>query len=93
MPSDTPLPALKQFNKNQELLLFLKYYDPYEKRLNHCGLIIANIDSKIGDIVIKPFLFCENGNTVELLSNFNDIFKKTADCCQIIIFQKLYRDQ
>lgn len=100
---ESPQQSLPQFDKENEVLIFLKFYDPYSKRLNYCGSISVNIGAKLFDIVPKLnmkvdfpentelMIYRENGSTVEYLTNLNDTFKKTPDC-QIIIFQKLQHD-
>lgn len=103
LPFDAPAPQFRQFDKENEVFLFLKCYDPIEKRLNYCGSLTVNVGTKISDIlsVLRKranfpqdcplTLHRENGNTVELLTNQEEAFKKMQDC-HILIFQALVRD-
>lgn len=100
---ESPMQFLPQFDKEMEILIFLKFYDPFAKRLNYCGSMSVSIGTKVAEIIPKLnakinfqpntelLLYKENGNTVECISNLNDTFKKTPDC-QILIFQKNQRD-
>lgn len=95
--------TLPQFDKENEVLVFLKFYDPHSKRINYCGSISVNIGAKYVDIVPKLnmkvdfpedtelMIFKESGSAVEFITNLNDTFKKTPDCL-ILIFQKAQQD-
>lgn len=37
VPPDSGLKSLTAFDKDSDVLLFFKYYDPRDKRLHYCG--------------------------------------------------------
>lgn len=100
---DSPITTLRQFDKENEVFLFLKWYDPIEKRLNYCGSLSVNVGTKVSEILpilrkranlsadAPLSLHRENGTSVELINNQEEAFKKTSDCL-IIIFQTILRD-
>lgn len=88
-PPDSPQESLKPFNKDRDVLLFFKFYDPVLKRLNYCGLAYYDISEKIGSLVpelnrrcgwpldTELTLYEEQGaNVVAKIPNLNDPLQK-----------------
>lgn len=46
-----PIPALRPYDKEHDMLLFFKCYDPKQKRLNYVGLDFFNVHTKVVDMV------------------------------------------
>lgn len=91
MPPDSLLPALPPFNKERDVLLFFKFYDPAMKRLNYCGLGYYYITQKVADLVpdlnrrvgwpidTELTLYEEQGsNMVQKIINHNDTLEKVC---------------
>lgn len=53
-PPDSPLKSLPPFDKDADVLLFMKFYDPKTKTLNYCGYLLVPFSrTKIGDLEPK----------------------------------------
>lgn len=51
LPPDLPLAQMPSFDKERDILLFFKFYDPVLKRLNYCGLGYFNLNKKIAELI------------------------------------------
>lgn len=108
LPSDLASPS-KNFNKDRDILLFFKCYDPVLKRLNYCGLSYYNQSTRIVDIIpelnkragypedTELSLYEERGaSSIEKIVDHNEALNKViADVINgdIIIFEKKYKDE
>lgn len=92
LPPDVPAETLKPFNKDTDVLLFFKFYDPVLKRLNYCGSGYYDISEKIGSLVpelnrrcgwledTELTLYEEQGsNVVTKIPNLNESLEKVND--------------
>lgn len=81
--------ALQPFNKERDVLLFFKFYDPAMKRLNYFGLGYYSLTQKVADLVpdinrrigwpidTELTLYEEQGsNMVQKIINHNDTLEK-----------------
>lgn len=50
---DSPLKQLPSFDKEQDMLLFFKVYDPTQNRLNYCGQGYCNVKQRVADLVAE----------------------------------------
>lgn len=91
LPPDSPLNSLPPFNKERNVLLFFKFYDPAMKRLNYCGLGYYNFSQKVSDLIpdlnkrvgwpidTELTLYEEQGsNMVQKITNLNDTLEKVC---------------
>lgn len=60
LPPDSGLSALPNFDKENDVVLFFKYYDPKQKRIHYCGHHYLPIASKPADLI--PILNKRAGN-------------------------------
>lgn len=104
LPPDSSLQSLPSFDKERDVLLFFKNYDPVMKRLNYCGLGYFFLSTRIGEILpelnkragyppdTELTLYEERAaNSVEKILNYSDpIEKAMRDVLDgdIIIFEK-----
>lgn len=51
LPPDSGLSALPNFDKENDVVLFFKYYDPKQKRIHYCGHHYLPIASKPADLI------------------------------------------
>ncbi|MCL4123129.1 UNVERIFIED_CONTAM: hypothetical protein GTU68_036606 [Idotea baltica] len=51
VPPDSELKALPTFDKDSDVLLFFKYYDPRHKRLHYCGHHYMHISFNVYELV------------------------------------------
>ncbi len=85
LPPDSPLQQMPPFDKERDILLFFKFYDPTNKRLNYCGLGYYNLSRKVSDLIpemnqrsgnppdTELTLYKEQGvNVVQKINNHND---------------------
>lgn len=85
LPPDSPLQQMPAFDKERDILLFFKFYDPTNKRLNYCGLGYYNLSRKVSDLIpemnqrsgnppdTELTLYKEqNVNVVQKINNHND---------------------
>lgn len=85
LPPDSPLQQMPPFDKDRDILLFFKFYDPTNKRLNYCGLGYYNLSRKVSDLIpemnqrsgnppdTELTLYKEQGvNVVQKINNHND---------------------
>ncbi|XP_065341533.1 ubiquitin carboxyl-terminal hydrolase 7 isoform X2 [Cloeon dipterum] len=101
---DSDLPALHSFDKDSDVLLFFKLYDPKTKQIRYCGHQYMPVAAKVVDLV--PILNERAGfpqgtelllyeeikpNTIERIMNMTDPLEKGLDELMdgdIIVFQK-----
>ncbi|XP_076047681.1 ubiquitin-specific protease 7 isoform X2 [Oratosquilla oratoria] len=104
VPPDSGLKALPTFDKDSDVLLFFKFYDPRHKRLHYCGHHYMPISSKLLELV--PLLNDRAGlpagtelalfeeikpNLVERLTDLDRPLEKVLDELMdgdIIVFQR-----
>lgn len=88
-PPDEMNREMPVFNKDRDVLLFFKFYDPVMKRLNYCGLGYYDLNQKVGSLVpelnrrigwpadTELTLYEEQGsNVVQKITNHNDTLEK-----------------
>merc|ERR1719266_1308522 len=46
-PPDSPLSSLPSFDKDQDVMLFFKYYDPSKEKIHYMGHMYVAITSKV----------------------------------------------
>lgn len=51
LPPDSGLTALPSFDKEADVLIFFKMYDPKQKRIHYCGHTYLPVTSKLADII------------------------------------------
>lgn len=51
LPPDSGSPALPAFDKDTDVLMFFKLYDPKQKKMHYCGHSYLPVTSKLADIV------------------------------------------
>lgn len=91
LPPDSPMQALPPYNKERDVLLFFKFYDPVMKRLNYCGLGYFYTTQKVADLVPEAnkragwpidtelTLYEEQKpNVVQKITNLNDTLEKVS---------------
>lgn len=91
LPPDSPQLTLPSINKERDVLLFFKFYDPVMKRLNYCGLGYFDVTQKVGTLVrglneridwptdTELTLYEEQGsNIVTKITNLNDTLEKVS---------------
>lgn len=104
LPSDAPSASLQPFDKDTDVLMFFKLYDPKQKKIHYCGHSYLPVNTKLADIV--PMLNERAGfppdtdltlyeeirpNMVERISNMTDPIEKVMEELMdgdIIVFQK-----
>lgn len=89
LPPDSGLNALPPFDKESDVLMFFKMYDPKQKRIHYCGHSYLPVTSKLADII--PMLNERAGfprdtelvlyeeirpNMIEKISNLTDPLEK-----------------
>lgn len=107
VPPDSGLTALPPFDKDTDVLLFFKMYDPKTKRIYYCGHHYMPVASKVQELI--PILNERAGfppdtelllyeeikpNMVERIYNLNDPLEKVLEELMdgdIIVFQKKLR--
>lgn len=105
---DTGLTALPPFDKDSDVLLFFKMYDPKAKRIYYCGHHYMPVISKVQELIpmlneragfppdTELLLFEEiKPNLVERITNFNEPLEKVLEELMdgdIIVFQKKPRE-
>lgn len=88
---ESPLKQLPPFEKERDVLLFLKFYDPTQKRLNYCGMGYYSVKKRIADLVpemcervgwptdTELTVYEEQGsNVVQKIPNQNDTLDKVC---------------
>jgi len=104
VPPDSGLRALPTFDKDSDVLLFFKYYDPRHKRLHYCGHHYMHISFNVQELVpllneraglaqgTELALFEEiKPNLVERLADLDRPLEKVLDELMdgdIIVFQR-----
>lgn len=104
LPPDSLAPQLPPFDKEHDILLFFKNYDPIQKRLNYCGLGYYNLITRVSDLIpdlnrragypidTELTLYEERGsNVVDKILNYNETLNKVMRDIMdgdIIIFEK-----
>ncbi|KAL1494339.1 hypothetical protein ABEB36_009953 [Hypothenemus hampei] len=104
LPPDSGQTSLPAFDKDHDVILFFKLYDPKQKKIHYCGHAYVAITQKLRDIV--PMLNERAGfapdtelllyeeirpNLIELITDLNDPIEKALDELMdgdIIIFEK-----
>ncbi|XP_074039373.1 ubiquitin-specific protease 7 isoform X4 [Leptinotarsa decemlineata] len=91
LPPDSGQTALPTFDKETDVLLFFKMYDPKQKKIHYCGHSYLPVTSKLADII--PLLNERAGfppdtdlllyeeirpNMIEKITNFNDPLEKVC---------------
>ncbi|BET01842.1 ubiquitin carboxyl-terminal hydrolase [Nesidiocoris tenuis] len=89
LPTDSGISALPHFDKDNDVLLFFKLYDPKTKKIYYCGHHYMPVSSKVADLVpilneradfppdTELVLFEEiKPNTVEMIENHGDALEK-----------------
>lgn len=51
LPPDSGLTSLPPFDKETDVLMFFKMYDPKQKRIHYCGHSYLPVTSKLADII------------------------------------------
>ncbi|CAG9786247.1 unnamed protein product [Diatraea saccharalis] len=104
LPPDSGLSALPTFDKEIDVVLFFKYYDPKQKRIHYCGHHYLPIASKPADLIPilnkragfppdTPLVLYEEikPDFVEKINNYNDPLEKVLDELMdgdIIVFER-----
>lgn len=57
VPPDSGLKALTAFDKDSDVLLFFKYYDPRHKRLHYCGHHYMHISFNVRKYISSEIVF------------------------------------
>ncbi|CAH0563456.1 unnamed protein product [Brassicogethes aeneus] len=104
LPPDSGAQALPTFDKETDVLLFFKMYDPKQKKIHYCGHSYLPVTSKLSDLI--PLLNERAGfprrqelllyeeirpNMIEKITNFNDPLEKVLEELMdgdIIVFEK-----
>ncbi|GBP29737.1 Ubiquitin carboxyl-terminal hydrolase 7 [Eumeta japonica] len=104
LPPDSGLSTLPNFDKENDVVLFFKFYDPKYKRIHYCGHHYLPIASKLADLIPilnkragfppdTPLVLYEEikPDFVEKISNYNDPLEKVLDELMdgdIIVFER-----
>ncbi|XP_077294716.1 ubiquitin-specific protease 7 isoform X2 [Arctopsyche grandis] len=109
LPADSGLTHLPTFDKDNDVALFFKMYDPRNKKIHYCGHHYLPISSKLTDLI--PLLNQRAGfppdtyltlyeeikpDFVEKITNYNDPLEKVLDELMdgdIIVFEKEEKDE
>ncbi|XP_075231892.1 ubiquitin-specific protease 7 isoform X3 [Lycorma delicatula] len=109
VPPDSGLSSLPQFDKDSDVLLFFKMYDPKAKRIYYCGHHYVQVASLVKELI--PILNERAGfppdtelelyeeikpNMVERIENHNEPLEKVLEELMdgdIIVFQKNEREE
>ncbi|KAF7266628.1 hypothetical protein GWI33_020126 [Rhynchophorus ferrugineus] len=104
LPPDSGQTSLPAFDKEADVMLFFKMYDPKQKKIHYCGHSYVPVTSKLSDII--PLLNERAGfapdtelllyeeirpNMIEKITNFNEPIEKILEELMdgdIIIFEK-----
>lgn len=70
LPPDSGLACLPPFDKDNDVVLFFKMYDPRNKKIHYCGHHYLPISSKLTDLI--PILNKRAGN---ILYKFTSLYK------------------
>ena len=94
LPASSPLKQLLPFDKEHDVLIFFKYYDPAVKRLNYCGLGYYNLGKKVAELIpdmnkragfpldTELTIYEEQGaNSAQKIINHNDTLEKVLKVC------------
>ncbi|XP_053607291.1 ubiquitin carboxyl-terminal hydrolase 7 isoform X3 [Plodia interpunctella] len=104
LPPDSGLTTLPTFDKENDVVLFFKFYDPKQKRIHYCGHHYRPIASKPADLIPilnkragfppeTPLVLYEEikPDFVEKINNYNDPLEKVLDELMdgdIIVFER-----
>lgn len=103
LPPDSGQTVLPNFDKETDVLLFFKMYDPKQKKIHYCGHSYLPVTSKLSDII--PLLNDRAGfppdtelllyeeirpNMIEKITNFNDPLEKVSKNIYKLHTYKLY---
>ncbi|XP_061713292.1 ubiquitin carboxyl-terminal hydrolase 7-like isoform X2 [Cydia pomonella] len=104
LPPDSGLSTLPTFDKDNDVVLFFKFYDPKQKRIHYCGHHYLPIASKLPDLIPilnkragfptdTPLVLYEEikPDFVEKINNYNDPLEKALDELMdgdIIVFER-----
>ncbi|XP_022916946.1 ubiquitin carboxyl-terminal hydrolase 7 isoform X1 [Onthophagus taurus] len=109
LPPDSELTALLPFDKETDVLMFFKMYDPKQKKIHYCGHSYLAVTSKLADIV--PMLNERAGfprdtelvlyeeirpNMVDRINDLNSSLERVLDELMdgdIIVFEKEDREE
>ncbi|XP_017767859.1 PREDICTED: ubiquitin carboxyl-terminal hydrolase 7 isoform X1 [Nicrophorus vespilloides] len=109
LPPDSGAIGLPPFDKETDVLMFFKLYDPKQKKMHYCGHSYLPVTSKLADIV--PLLNERAGfpfgtelvlyeeirpNMIEKISNLNEPLEKVLDELMdgdILVFEKEEREE
>lgn len=109
LPPDSGLNALPTFDKDSDVLLFFKLYDPKQKKIHYCGHHYLPVTSRLSDLV--PLLNERAGfppdtelvlyeeirpNMIEKIVNINEPLEKVLEELMdgdIIVFEKEEREE
>lgn len=89
LPAGSPLLELPPFDRDAQLLVFFKYYDPQAKRLNYAGLGYFGLQQRVAELVVEMrarvgwpagqavTVYEEQGaNSVQRLSNVGETLER-----------------
>lgn len=109
LPPDSGTTSLPPFDKESDVLMFFKLYDPKQKRIHYCGHTYLPVTSKLAEVV--PLLNERAGfprdtelvlyeeikpNMVEKIANIHEPIEKVLDELMdgdIIVFEKEEREE
>lgn len=109
LPPDSGTTTLPPFDRETDVLMFFKLYDPKQKRMHYCGHSYLHVSSKLADIV--PMLNERAGfprdtelalyeeikpNMIEKITNLNEPIEKVLDELMdgdILVFEKDEKDE
>ncbi|XP_063897034.1 ubiquitin carboxyl-terminal hydrolase 7 isoform X4 [Helicoverpa armigera] len=100
LPPDSGFSALPTFDKENDVVLFFKFYDPKQKRIHYCGHHYLPIASKPADLIPilnkragfppdTPLVLYEEikPDFVEKINNYSEPLEKLMDG-DIIVFER-----
>lgn len=98
LPPDSGQATLPTFDKETDVLLFFKMYDPKQKKIHYCGHSYLPVTSKLSEIIpllneragfppdTELFLYEEiRPNMIEKITNFNEPLEKVGYCYSILL--------
>ncbi|XP_044734467.1 ubiquitin carboxyl-terminal hydrolase 7-like [Chrysoperla carnea] len=109
LPTDSGLTALPPFDKDSDVLLFFKLYDPKQKKIHYCGHHYLPVNCRVSELI--PLLNERAGfppdtplalyeeirpNMTERITNLNEPLEKVLEELMdgdIIVFERDERDE
>lgn len=103
LPPDSGSTVLPNFDKDADVLMFFKLYDPKQKRLHFCGHSYLPVTSNLADLI--PLLNERAGfppdtelvlyeevrpSMVEKITNLNDPIEKVSGKCGMLYLSCLF---